>query len=275
MALPELMGFADAGILMAAFALLIVVLSYNVSQINSVMMFANAKAFITALGTRLVTSPNCFAYEQQIINYNKNGYSGIPANSVDEQYSVNPGTIDLSKFTMDNFLSCAQYIYFGGATNVPSGEQFILPDVVGISAKLVDTQDPTAFGGSNSIMISNYPQFNYGQNFYQEEALINSEAQIAEWVAMGVSTALNIALATATAGTSLAGMNVNIIIALGSNSHSSIAPQYSLAFLLASENSYTESIPVKIQFVNSNDQPLYANNGMLYITAVYGTNYGV
>ncbi len=274
MALPELMGFANAGILMAAFALLIVVLSYNVSQINSVMMFANAKAFVTALGMRLVTSPNCFAYQQHIPYFNKNGYSGIQVNTIDVQDSINPGTISASKFILNNFLSCAQYIYFGGATNVPSSQQFILPDVVGLSATLVDTQNPKGFGSTNSITISNFPQFNYGQKFYQYEAMIDSGVQVAQWIATGLSVAINTALAVATAGTSLAGLNVNIIVAVGSNSKNSIAPQYALTYLLYTENSYTEKIPVSIQFTDLNGKPTHIDQGILYITAIYGTNYG-
>ncbi|MDP8013010.1 MAG: hypothetical protein RAK22_02820, partial [Nanoarchaeota archaeon] len=241
MALPELMGFADAGILLAAFALLLVVLSYNVSQINSLMIFANAKAFVTALSTRLVTSPNCFAYEQQMPYYNQQGYSGIPANSVDIQSSETPGVISFSKFITNNFLSCAQYTYYGGATDVPFSKTLI-PDMVGISVTLTDTQDPTGLAGQRSLTLSNFPQYEYGSAFVSAEEATAMEAEVVEAVLFVESVAINVAIGVLTAGASYAsGINVNLIGVLGSNSHNSIAPQYVLSYLLLSENRYTES----------------------------------
>ncbi|MCL5009782.1 MAG: hypothetical protein M1433_02275 [Candidatus Parvarchaeota archaeon] len=263
MALMEVMSFVNAGILMISFALLLVVLSFNVSNINSVAVFANAKSVASAIGTRFITSPNCFAYKLDM-NY----YSNSPALQGGPVYSVSdtePGVIDVNKFITNRFLSCIQYVYFSGATQIPVLTSR-LAAFTGVSAQLIDTQDPSNLGSYGSVTMSNFPQLNYGANFGMFENTMNQVAQYGEYVALGLSIGTSVALGIASAGT----LGVNVIVALNSNSHNSIVPQYAALSTLFSEDTYTESFPVTIQFTNGQGQPLFQNSGILNVEIYYG-----
>ncbi|MBE5728312.1 hypothetical protein IHE51_00425 [Candidatus Parvarchaeota archaeon] len=268
MAVMELFAFLNAGILIIAFALLLVVLSFSVSQVNSVMTFATAKAFAEAVGTRLITSPNCFAYKQTLTTYNSNRYTDMQANTVSTEYATYPDTVSYSKVSNSLFLSCIQYAYYGGATNVPFSNTLI-PAFAGVEATLTDTQDPTGLGGLSSMSVSNNAQFNYGSILNKVKSQLATFGTDAEYTLLAVSIAANIALTVATGGT----ININIIGAVGSNAVTSIAPQYAVAYLLSSENTYTESFPVQIMFTNSQNQPLYTQEGLLTVTITYGSPY--
>lgn len=262
------MAFVNGGVLVISFALLLIVLSYSVSNINSVAVFANAKSVASALGTRLISSPNCFAYQLNINYYqNNSGLVGGPLYSV---VDTAPGVIDVNKFLANNFIACAQYVYIGGATDVPA-----LPASVatftGITATLTDTQNPSDLSQSGSLSISNNEQLNYGSKFYGLENLVSQYATNAEYVALGASIAASIALGIFTGGT----IGLNVVVAVASNNVNSIIPQYSTLELLASEDSYTESFPVEIQFTDSNGRPLYQDGGVLSVTINYGlSGYG-
>ncbi len=263
MALTQLMAFVNAGILIISFALLLIVLSFNVSQINSVAVFANAKSVASALGTRFITSPNCFAYKLNMEYYNNN--SDVQGGPLYSASDTEPDVIDSSKFVASNFLSCAQYIYFAGATQVPvltTG----LAAITGISLTLVDTQNPSNLGPTGSVTINNYNQLNFGSKFYALQNAIQSFATNAEYVAMGVSIAASIAVQIATGGS----VNFNLILAIGSNNKDSVLPQYAAISLLGSETTYTQTFPVTIEYTNSQDQPLYQDSGTLYETITYG-----
>lgn len=263
MALTQLMAFTSAGILVTSFALLLIVLSFNVAQINSVAVFANAKSVAAAIGTRLVTSPNCFAYQSNInYYYNNSAIQGGPLFSVTD---TEPGVVDFNKFVTNNFLSCIQYIYFGGATNVP-----ILPGnlaaFTGVSITLVDTENPIDLGQSGSITLSNYPQLNIGAKFPGLENLVNTASQYMEYAALASSIAASAALGTVTGGV----VGLNIIVAIASNQHNSIVPQYSLLSALSAQDTYTESFPVEIEFSNAQGEPLYQDSGVLNVGISYG-----
>ena len=263
MALTQLMAFINGGILIVSFALLLIVLSYNVSNIDSVAVFANAKSVATALGTRLITSPNCFAYRLNMNYYNNNSaIEGGPLYSVSD---TEPGVIDASKFSSNGFISCVQYVYFGGTTDVP-GLPSQLAAFTGISVTLKDTQNPSDLGAAGSVTLSNYNQLNYGDKFYAVEAQVAQYAQYAEYAALVASIGVSVALGTLTGGS----VGLNIVAAVGSNSHNDILPQYTSIATLLSENSYTEQFPVTIQFTNSVGQPLYQDSGVLYVTINYG-----
>ena len=263
MALVEMMAFLNAGILIVAFALLLVVLSFSVSQINSTSVFANSEAVATGIGTRLITSPNCFAYKNTISYYNSSlDAQGGPLYS--SSYTE-PGVIDLNKFIENYFLSCMQYIYFGGSTDVPA-LQSDLTAATGVSLTLADTQDPTELGPTGSLYLSNYNQFNFGGSFQQTEALIQKYAQTAEYAAMGVSMVTSLAVMIATGGA----VQFNVILAVGQQSTTEITPQYALASVFYSENTYTESFPVEIQFTNAQGQPTFQNSGVLKVAVTYG-----
>jgi hypothetical protein len=263
MALMQVMSFVNAGILMVSFALLLVVLSFNVSNINSVAVFANAKSVASAIGTRFITSPNCFAYKLDMTYYSNNpALQGGPVYTVSD---TEPGVIDANKFVTDRFLSCIQYVYFSGATQVPVLTSR-LAAFTGVNVKLTDTQNPSNLGSAGSISISNFQQLNYGSNFITFENTVGSIAQYSEYGAMAASIAASIALGAVTAGT----VGVNVIVALDSNSHNSIVPQYSAISTLLSEDTYTEQFPVTIQFTNPQGQPLFQNSGILNIQVYYG-----
>ncbi len=263
MALTQLMAFTNAGILVMSFALLLIVLSVNVSNINSVAVFANAKSVAAAIGTRLITSPNCFAYQSNMNYYNNN--SGIQGGPIFSVTDTQPGVVDFNKFVTNNFLSCIQYIYFGGATNLPALPSQ-LAAFTGISLTLVDTQNPSDLGPSGTITLSNYPQLNIGSKFPGLENSINTEAKYAEYAAMAASIAASVALSSV----SFASLGLNIIVAVASNSHNSIAPQYSLLSALTAQDTYTESFPVDIEFSNAQGQPLYQDTGVLEVGISYG-----
>jgi hypothetical protein len=263
MALMEMMAFLNAGILIVAFALLLVVLSFSVSQINSTSVFANSEAVATGIGTRLITSPNCFAYTNTITYYNSTlDASGVPLYS--SSYTE-PGVINLNKFLENDFLSCMQYIYFGGATDLPA-LQSDLAAATGVSLTLTDTQDPTEFGATGSLSLSNYNQFNFGASFQQTEAKIQSFAKDAQYAAMAASLAVSLPIMIATGGA----VQFNLILAVGQQSTTEIAPQYALANIFYSESTYTESFPVIIQFTNANNQPTFQNSGVLTVDITYG-----
>ncbi len=268
MAVMELFAFLNAGILIIAFALLLVVLSFSVSQVNSVMTFATAKAFAEAVGTRLITSPNCFAYKQTLTTYNTNGYTDIPANTVSTEYATYPDTVSYSKVSNSQFLSCIQYAYYGGATNVPFSSNLI-PAFAGVEATLTDVQDPTGLGGLSSVSVSNNAQFNYGSQLDAVRNDLETAGADAEYALLAVSIVANIALLAATGGT----VNLNIIGAVGSDATVSIAPQYAVAYLMSTENTYTESFPVRIMFTNAQNQPLYTQEGLLTVKITYGSPY--
>lgn len=268
MAVMELFAFLNAGILMIAFALLLVVLSFSVSQVNSIMTFATAKAFAEAVGTRLITSPSCLAYKQTLTIFNANGYTDIQANTLTTEYATYPDTVSYSKLSNSQFLSCIQYAYYGGATNVPFSNNLI-PAFAGIGATLTDTQDLTGLGGSGSVSFSNYAQFNYGGRINTIESTLAQLGTDTEYALLAASIAANIALTVLTGGL----VNLNIIGALGSNSGTQIAPQYAVAYLLSSENVYTESFPVQIMFTNAQNQPLYTQEGTLTVKVTYGSPY--
>jgi hypothetical protein len=263
MALTEMMAFLNAGILIVAFALLLVVLSFSVSQINSTSVFANSEAVAAGIGTRLITSPNCFAYKNTVSYYNSSlNASGGPLYS--SSYTE-PGVVNINKFIENYFLSCMQYIYFGGATNIPALQSDIAA-ATGVSLTLYDTQDPTDLGPTGALYLSNYNQFNFGSSFPQVEASIQSFAQKAEYAAMAASLAVSIPIMIATGGL----IQFNIILAIGQQSTSEIAPQYALASIFYSENTYTESFPVEIQFTNGQGQPTFENSGVLQVQVTYG-----
>ena len=263
MGLVEIMSFANAAIVITSFALLLIVLSFSISQINAVGVFANAESLATGAGARLITSPNCFAYTDNINYYNNNlGIAGGPLYS---ESDVQPGVVSLSKFTSSGFLSCLQYIYFGGATDVPL-IQNKLAAVAGVSVTLTDTQDPSNLGSTGSIHLSNYNQFSYGSRFYAFENSVATKARNMEYVALAASVGLSIALRAASFGT----LTLNVIVALGSNSHNDILPQYSVTSLFYNENTYTESFPVEIEFPNVDGQPQYENSGVLSVQITYG-----
>ena len=263
MALTQLMAFVNGGILIVSFALLLIVLSYNVSNIDSVAVFANAKSVAAALGTRVITSPNCFAYRLNMDYYNNNSaVVGGPLYAVSD---TEPGVIDANKFSAGGFISCIQYVYFGGASDIP-GLPSMLAAFTGISVTLKDTQNPSDLGASGAITLSNYNQLNYGNNFYKLETQVQQYAQYAEYAALVASMGASVALGTLSGGM----VGLNIVVAVGSNSHNDILPQYSAVATLLSENSYTEQFPVAIQFTNQLGQPLYQDSGVLSITINYG-----
>ncbi len=263
MALVEMMAFLNAGILIVAFALLLVVLSFSVSQINSTSVFANSEAVATGVGTRLITSPNCFAYKNTISYYNSTlDAEGGPLYS--SSYTE-PGVVDVNKFIENYFLSCMQYIYFGGATDIPA-LQSDLAAATGVSLTLVDTQNPTELGPTGSLYLSNYNQFNFGESFQQTNALIQSYARDAEYGAMAASLAVSLPIMIATGGL----VQVNVILAVGQQSTSEIAPQFALGSIFDAENTYSESFPVEIQFTNAQDQPTFQNSGVLEVQVTYG-----
>ena len=263
MALTELMAFTNASILVLSFALLLIVLSFNVSNINSVAVFANAKSIASALTTRLITSPNCFAYKLPINYYSSSPImAGGPIYTV---YDTEPGVVDSAKFIGSKFLSCVQYTYSQGATNVPiltTG----LTAMTGVSATLVDTQNPQDLGPSGSLSLNNYGQLSYGGAFYAREAALQKFATYAEYAALASSIAVSMALQVVTGTT----VNANIILAVGSNSYNQINPQYTMLAALASEDTYTESMPVAIEFTNSQGAPVSQDTGILEVTVNYG-----
>ena len=263
MALMEMMAFLNAGILIIAFALLLVVLSFSVSQINSTSVFANSEAVATGIGTRLITSPNCFAYKNTITYYNSTlDAQGGPLYS--SSYTE-PGVVDLNKFIENYFLSCMQYIYFGGSTDIPALPSD-LAAATGVSLTLTDTQNPNELGPTGSLELSNYNQFNFGESFQQTNAIIQKYAQTAEYAAMGASLAASLGIMIATGGI----IQFNVILAVGQQSTSEITPQYALANIFYAENTYKESFPVEIQFTNANDQPTFQNSGVLTVDVTYG-----
>ncbi len=263
MALMQVMAFVNAGVLMISFALLLVVLSFNVSNINSVAVFANARSVASAIGTRLITSPNCFAYK-----LNMNYYSNNPTLQGGPVYSVSdtePGVVDVNQFVTNRFLSCIQYVYFSGATQIPVLTSR-LAAFTGVNIKLTDTQDPSNLGSTGSVSLSNIPQLNYGQKFVGFENTVGSFARYGEYVALGVSIGASVALGAVTFGF----LGLNVVVALNSNSHNSIIPQYSAISTLLSEDTYTEQFPVTIQFTNAEGQPLFQNSGILNVQIYYG-----
>ncbi len=263
MALMEMMAFLNAGILIVAFALLLVVLSFSVSQINSTSVFANSKSVAAGIGTRLVTSPNCFAYKNTITYYNSSlDATGGPLYS--SSYTE-PGVVNINKFIENYFLSCMQYIYFGGATDIPALPSD-LAAATGVSLTLSDTQNPNELGPTGSISMSNYNQFNFGQSFQEIQSVIQKYAQTAEYAAMGASMAVSLSIMIATGGV----LQFNIILAVGQQSSDEIAPQYAVANIFYDENTYTESFPVEIQFTNANGQPTFQNSGVLTVDVTYG-----
>ena len=263
MALMQMMAFVNAGILMISFALLLVVLSFNVSNINSVAVFANAKSVASAIGTRFITSPNCFAYKLDMNYYSNNPVlQGGPVYSVSD---TEPGVVDVNKFITNRFLSCIQYVYFSGATQVPVLTSR-LAAFTGVNIKLTDTQDPSNLGSLGSVSLSNFPQLNYGNNFVTFENTVGSVAQYAEYGALAASIGASLALGSVTCGM----VGVNVIVALNSNSHNSLIPQYASIATLLSEDTYTEQFPVTIQFTNSQGQPLFQNSGILNVQVYYG-----
>ncbi len=263
MGLVDIMSFVNASVVITSFALLLIVLSFSVSQINSVGVFANAKALASGIGSRLITSPNCFAYENTINYYNNNlNQSGGPLYS---ESDVQPGVIDVTKFTSSSFLSCVQYIYFGSATDVPLLENR-LPAVAGVSLTLTDTQNPSNLGGTGSLSFSNYNQFTFGGRFYTFENAVSTYARYAEYGALAASVAASIILRSLSVGS----ISLNAIVALGSNSQNSILAQYSIASLFYDENTYTETFPVMIAFPGPAGQPLYENSGVLSVKIIYG-----
>ena len=263
MALVEMMAFFNAGILIVAFALLLVVLSFSVSQINSTSVFANSESVATGIGTRLITSPNCFAYKNTISYYNST--LDAPGGPLYSSSYTEPGVVNVNKFIENYFLSCMQYIYFGGSTNIPA-LQSDLAAATGVSLTLYDTQDPNELGPTGSLYFSNYNQFNFGESFQQTEALIEKYAQVAEDSAMAASLAVSLPIMIATGGA----IQFNIILAVGQQSTTEIAPQYALASIFYSENTYTESFPVEIQFTNAQGQPTFQNSGVLQVDITYG-----
>ncbi|MCL4396807.1 hypothetical protein M1494_00460 [Candidatus Parvarchaeota archaeon] len=263
MALVEMMAFLNAGILIVAFALLLVVLSFSVSQINSTSVFANSESVATGIGTRLITSPNCFAYKNTISYYNST--LDAPGGPLYSSSYTEPGVVNVNKFIENYFLSCMQYIYFGGSTNIPA-LQSDLAAATGVSLTLYDTQDPNELGPTGSLYFSNYNQFNFGESFQQTEALIEKYAQVAEDSAMAASLAVSLPIMIATGGA----IQFNIILAVGQQSTTEIAPQYALASIFYSENTYTESFPVEIQFTNAQGQPTFQNSGVLQVDITYG-----
>ncbi len=265
MALTEMMAFMNGGILLISFALLLIVLSFSVSQINSTGVFANAQSVAGAIGSKLITSPNCFAYSNTINYYNSSiqNMSGGPFYSVK---NVEPGVIDANKMFTNSFLSCLQYIYFGGATDIPS-LQSKLGAATGVSVLLVDTQQPRQLGPNGFVYLSNMNQFNFGQVFLTFGSHLNTAATVARYAAMAVSIPVSVALSLSTGGA----LNLNVVLAVGSNTQTSILPQYAVAGVFNSENTYVESFPVSIQFTNANNQPTFQNSGMLYVIIHYGT----
>lgn len=265
MALTQLMAFVNAGVLVISFALLLIVLSFNVSNINSVAVFANAKSVASAIGTRMISSPNCFAYQTTINYYNNNTALGMRGGPLYSVTDTEPGVIDANKFLTNNFLSCIQYIYFGGATNVP-----VLPSnlaaFTGISAQLVDNQNPTLLSPTGALSVSNYGQLNFGSKFSGLENTVNTVAKYMEYPALAASIAASVALGIFTGGT----VGINVVVAVASNQHNSILPQYSALAVLASQDTYSESFPVTIQYSNSAGQPLYQDSGVLNVKISYG-----
>lgn len=263
MALTEMMAFLNAGILIVAFALLLVVLSFSVSQINSTSVFANSEAVASGIGIRLITSPNCFAYKNTITYYNST--LDAPGGPLYSSSYVEPGVVNLNRFLENYFLSCMQYIYFGGATDIPA-LQSDLAAATGVSLTLTDTQNPNELGSTGSLELSNYNQFNFGGSFQQTQAIIQKYAQTAEYAAMGLSMAASLAIMIATGGI----VQFNMVLAVGQQSSTEIAPQYALANIFYGENTYTESFPVEIQFTNANGQPAFQNSGVLTVDVTYG-----
>ena len=158
-----------------------------------------------------------------------------------------------------------QYIYFGGSTSIPSLQSDIAA-ATGVSLTLYDTQDPNELGPTGSLYVSNYNQFNFGGSFPQVEASIQAFAKKAEYAAMAASLAVSLPIMIATGGA----VQFNIILAVGQQSTTEIAPQYALASIFYSENTYTESFPVEIQFTNAQGQPTFQNSGVLQVQVTYG-----
>lgn len=259
-----MMAFMNGGVLLISFALLLIVLSFSVSQINSTGVFANAQSVAGAIGSKLITSPNCFAYTNTVNYYN----SSIQNMSNGPFYSAQdtePGTIDVNKFVMNGFLSCMQYIYFGGATDIPS-LQSKLAAATGVTLYLVDTQDPKELGPQGFLYLSNMNQFNYGQLFNSFNSKVASFAQTAQYAATAASIAISIPIMILTGGI----LSPNIILAVGTNAQSSILPQYAVGGIFNSENTYTEMFPIIIQFTNGENQPTFQNSGILYVVIHYG-----
>ncbi len=260
MPLAELMSFTNSAVLILSFALLLIVLSFSISNVNSVSVFANAQAVASAIGSRLITSPNCFAY-QQTDNYMTNiaGKQTIMTES-----NTEPGVIDVSKMAESSFLSCVQYDYSPGASQVPFSQDLV-PAFAGVSATIVDTQNPMDLSPGGAVSVSNFNQLNYGSAFTGTEQVIAQDAQIAEYAAFLISIPLSIGVQAIPPGI----FSGSLIFAVGSNNYNSINPQYASSSIFYSEDTYTESFPVILQFTDANHNPLYQDSGVMYVTIHY------
>lgn len=250
MALEELMGFANSASSVIGFALLLIVLSYNFSQLNLTSAIANSQSFATSLGPRLISSPNCFAYQY----YSPNGTE-----------SVIPGRIDVRKLQEDQFLSCLQYIYNYQSSLIPLNG-FLIDSAVGINIKVEDVSDPSAM---LPIQFSNFAQYEVGSAFKGLKSEIGTESTVLYWAGFAVSAIINVILAVATVGTSLAFISPLISIPVGANFYDSYFSSAITLTNIENEPSYQESFPVILQFSNSLGQPTFSNYGLITITINY------
>ena len=96
-------GIFNTVLSVALFSLLIVSMGMKLDKIKTMMTWANAESFASAMSTRAYTSRNCFAYETTTI-FDNNG-------EVVEVKKTFPGVIDVRKFTEDRYFDCIQNYY--------------------------------------------------------------------------------------------------------------------------------------------------------------------
>jgi hypothetical protein len=255
MALEELMGFTNTASSVIGFALLLIVLSYNLAQLNVTVALANSQAFATALGPRLITSPNCFAYQQYSSAFN--------GKNLQTQEVVIPGMIDVRKLTQDQFLNCMQYIYYYEASQVPL-TSYLVASAVGVHIAVVDTQDPHNLP---PVYLSNYPQYTFGSAFNGITQAVGSVSTAVNWILFALSSILNLAIAIGTVGVGSA-ISIILNIPVSANFYSEFISSSILIAQLNGEQSYSETYPVILVFTTPDGQT-FENYGYMQVTINY------
>jgi len=267
----EVTSFVNLTIVTLIFSLLIISIGLKFNDIRILIAWADAKSFANSVATRVVTSADCFAYED--INYIYD-----PEN--DEftvQKRVYPGVIDVRKFTLDRYFDCIEAYYHSLTSEVPllrisSGEPYTRV-LYFFEFKLVDLTDPYRLQGKDTLTtiqrLNNTEAAKRAEDF---KNFIHRAGIIIDVACSVASLAASSLLTTTTFG--ILTVSITGSLKLGEALSVSSLETDLIDLLLTQGTTYTLTTPVIIRYVDEEGNLIEDHVGVLETKFYYYTPEG-
>lgn len=233
----------------ALFALLMMGVSSRYTDIRQLSTWADAKSFAHSMATRAHTSADCFAYETGAIKYSEG------SETVQSQRKVKPGVIDIRKFTRDRYFDCVQSYYFTGASRRAILKGVRAHSAAFIEFELKDLEQPGRVSMYGENTLSTEPQLGrqgaIDKYIESKRQYIKAVKTYGDWILMGVSVGLDLAIGAATGGA--VEIDPDFIVLPGRVMKFNILRPALIERVKERESIYTYTTPVTIRYIKDGE----------------------